>query len=172
MEVGGRGSGGPAPGWTQVRSLQRSHSSIFGQGPGLDGWPPEDGQLVRKATQEGGQAGSVNGEALLTRSPQLQDIQAAQSYKLQNWFLDQSQLYILLEPPIEAGGLKKKNGITSLPPIYRNPLSQGHALKSSRNESPLFPEPLRPLHIELQSERYQECLTSAEASFLEQNENY
>ena len=52
--AGERSIGGPAPGWTQVRSLHRSPSMIFGQGPGLAGWPGEDAQQVRTATQEGG----------------------------------------------------------------------------------------------------------------------
>ena len=112
--------------------------------------------------------------APLTRSPQLPDIQRIHSYKLPNWFLDQSHLYIRLEPPIKTKGLNNEYGIPSLPliPIYRNSLSQGHEVKSSRNESPLFPKPLQPLHIDLQSERYREFLTPAEASFLEQIENY
>ena len=119
VEVGGRSSGGPAPGWTQVRSLQRYHSSIFGQGPGLDGWPPEDGQQVRTAKQEGEQTGSVTGEALLTRSPQLPDIQAAPSYKIPKSFTYQSPLRlplnILEEPPLQPRELKKDK--SSLPPI-------------------------------------------------------
>ena len=173
VEVGGRSSGGPAPGWTQVRSLQRSHIRIFGQGPGLDGWPAEDGQLVRTATLEGGQAGSDNGEALLTRSPQLPDIQAAQSYKIPKSFTYQSPLRlplnILEEPPLKPRLLKKDKA--SLPPIaiYQSPRED--TLRSSRNETPLFPPPSGPLHIELQSERYQELLTPAETRFLEHMDN-